>query len=575
MTNKETQQQAQPKSVFSILTPYKKSIVLLVLFSFMSNAGTLAIPALIARAIDHYSTYHTIPLTLIVLFICCTIVIAAFLYAQNRIQISTSETVAKDLREQVVTAISHQPYAFIAETTPATLLTNLTTDIDAIKVFVAQAVATLISSAFLVVGTSILLLVSNWRLALLVLLVIPAISITFAVIFRTIRTLFTESRATLDALSRVISQTIGGAALIRILHAQQYEEEKFTAINTKAKGIGFRILALFASLIPTITFFASMATLAVVVIGGKYVVEGTMTVGAFTAFASYITILIFPLLIVGFMSALIAQASASYGRISQVLNAPASQDTGTVTRALQGTITIEDISLVYNEHHILDHISCTIAAGKRTAIIGPTAAGKSQLLSIVTGLITPTTGKVCFDGIQSTDYDQTSLRSQIGFVFQESSIFNMSIRENIAFNQNVSDDALQTAIQTAALSDFITQLPSGLETIVSERGASLSGGQKQRIMLARALAQQPKILLLDNFTARVDIHTEQTIIANIAKNYPNMTIVSVAQTIASVQDYDTIILLMEGEIIMSGTHEYLLAHCPEYVQLYQSQKTVE
>ena len=560
--------------LFGLLVPYKRTIIALVLFSFVSNSGTLAIPAIISKIIDRYTATGTFSMAAVVMLFVAALGIALFLYLQNRMQIKASETIARDLRERIIATISAQQYSFIADVTPATLLTNLTADVDAIKVFVSQAVSTLISSALLVVGTSIILLALNWRLALVVLLIIPLITVTFGLIFGKIRALFTQSREVLDALSCVISQTIGGAALVRILNAEQYEEEKFGEVNGKAKTLGLKILSLFASLIPTITFFASMATLAVVVIGGRYVIAGTMTVGEFTAFASYITILVFPLLIVGFMSSLIAQASASYGRISKVLTAPLPAPSGTRKDALVGGIEIKDISLVLDGHRILDSISLAIEPRKRTAIIGPTAAGKSQLLSIVTGLIAPTAGQVLFDGVPSGEYDQEALRNQIGFVFQESSMFNMTIRENIAFNQRVTDADLAKAVQTAALDDFIASLPEGLDTVVSERGASLSGGQKQRIMLARALALNPKILLLDDFTARVDIRTEQAIIANIARNYPGITIVSVAQTITSVMDYDMIALVMEGELVMSGTHEYLMTHCPEYVQIYQSQETV-
>jgi len=159
------------------------------------------------------------------------------------------------------------------------------------------------------------------------------------------------------------------------------------------------------------------------------------------------------------------------------------------------------------------------------------------------------------------------------FVFQDSIIFNMSLRENIAFNDEVTADAMNRAITTAALSDFVSSLPEQLETVVSERGTSLSGGQKQRIMLARALAIEPKVLLLDDFTARVDNQTEQQILDNLSRYYPELTLVSVTQKIASIEQYDQIILLMEGEIIATGTHQELMQTCPEYVQIYQSQRS--
>ena len=221
----------------------------------------------------------------------------------------------------------------------------------------------------------------------------------------------------------------------------------------------------------------------------------------------------------------------------------------------------------------LKDISFSVQAGSRTAIIGPTSAGKSQLLYILTGLVAPDIGDVYMDGVSIKDYDKQSLHQQLGFVFQDSIIFNLSLRENIAFSPTADDEALRLAITTAELDDLVLSLPEGLDTIISERGTSLSGGQKQRLMLARALAIRPKILLLDDFTARVDTVTELKILANVKANYPGITLVSVTQKIDPIRDYDQIVLIMEGELLAVGTHAQLLASSPEYMQIYNSQRS--
>ena len=191
----------------------------------------------------------------------------------------------------------------------------------------------------------------------------------------------------------------------------------------------------------------------------------------------------------------------------------------------------------------------------------------------MTNLIKPNSGEVLFDGRGIDEYNGEAFHSQVGFVFQDSIIFNMSIRENIAFSDTVTDESLQKAIDTAELHEFVDSLPEKLSTIVSERGSSLSGGQKQRIMLARALAVNPKVLLLDDFTARVDGNTEKKILQNVQKNYPGLTLISVTQKIASVEHYDQIILLMEGEIVATGKHDELMRTCTEYVQIFDSQQS--
>jgi len=255
------------------------------------------------------------------------------------------------------------------------------------------------------------------------------------------------------------------------------------------------------------------------------------------------------------------------------LEAIDTSDTGTTVETLEGGIELKDVSVVYGQKPALKRVSFSASPGSKIAVIGPTAAGKSQMLYLLTGLIKPTSGEILFDGRNIDDYNSESFHSQVGFVFQDSIIFNMSIRENIAFSDTVTDESLEKAIETAELKDFIDALPDKLSTIVSERGSSLSGGQKQRIMLARALAINPKVLLLDDFTARVDTGTENKILANVQKNYPGLTLISVTQKIASVEHYDQIILLMEGEIIATGKHDELMNSSPEYIQIFNSQQS--
>jgi ATP-binding cassette subfamily B protein len=298
-----------------------------------------------------------------------------------------------------------------------------------------------------------------------------------------------------------------------------------------------------------------------------------MTLGNFTAFNSYLAILIFPILIIGFMSNVIAQAIASYGRINEVLRAPIDDTVGTVKATLRGDIEVRNVALFLGEKATLKDISFTTNGGGKTAIIGPTGAGKTQLLYLLTGLTNPTSGTINYDGIDLNAYDKQNLHEQVGFVFQDSALFNFSLRENIAFSNTVKDSSLDLAIKTAELQDFIDTLPQKLDTIVSERGTSLSGGQKQRIMLARALALNPKVLLLDDFTARVDAETERKILANVAQNYPTLTLISVTQKISSIEHYDQILLLMEGEILARGTHDELMRSSPEYIQIYDSQRS--
>lgn len=572
---RETRNNPPGSNLFSILSSYKLTVFWLVILTIAGNALNLLVPLIVSHAIDNYSHGAFVLSAVITDLILVSIGIFIFTYLQSIVQTYASEHVARDLREQFAAKVSVQSYAYIQEITPAKLLTNLVSDIDAVKTFVSQAIAMLISSAFLIAGASVLLLIIDWKLALAVLVVMPFIGGLFFYIIRRVRKLFRRSQEAIDWLNRVISESILGAPLIRLLNSQHYEYEKFLAANTEARDIGLGILRLFAGLIPVIMFSTNMATLIILTLGGHFVITGALTLGNFTAFNSYLAILIFPVIIIGFMSNVIAQAQASYQRISVVLTAHEQEDSGTLTADLRGDISIKHVTMLYGERAILKDVSFEIRASTRTAIIGPTAAGKTQLLYSMTGLVKPSSGLIEFDGKPLAEYKKQDLLRQIGYVFQDSIMFNLGIRENIAFSNTVSDADIGKAIATAELHDFIDTLPQKLDTVISERGTSLSGGQKQRIMLARALALNPKILLLDDFTARVDSGTEARILANVLKNYPGITLVSVTQKIAPIEQYDQIILLMEGEVLASGTHRELMASSPEYVQIYDSQQSTE
>jgi ATP-binding cassette, subfamily B, bacterial len=564
--------------ISSLLKPYKGLLFMLVLFALFSNSVNLWLPKIIGHGIDDYGrsvfmkTHFDINPTLIK-FSAAIVFIFIFSYLQSIIQTYASERVARDLRTRLSFKISQQSSSDIDKLNPSKLLTNLTADVDSIKLFVSQALVSIVSSVFIIVGASVLLLTINWKLALCVIAIIPIIGITFAVVLKKVRVLFKQRFAVYDWLNKVINESILGSSLVRVINSQQLEFDKFLKANTQARDLGLGIIRLFSGLIPVITFTANIATLAILAVGGHFVIANTMSLGDFAAFNSYLVQLIFPIILIGFMSNIIAQATASYERINAVIEAPDTPGTGTITEPLRGDVELKEVNLMFGQKPALKDISFSVKAGSKIAVIGPTAAGKTQLLYLMTNLIKPNSGEVLFDGHGIDEYNSESFHSQVGFVFQDSIIFNMSIRENIAFSDTVTDESLQKAIDTAELHEFIATLPEKLSTIVSERGSSLSGGQKQRIMLARALAVNPKVLLLDDFTARVDGNTEKKILQNVQKNYPGLTLISVTQKIASVEHYDQIILLMEGEIVATGKHDELMHTSTEYVQIFNSQQS--
>jgi ATP-binding cassette subfamily B protein len=266
----------------------------------------------------------------------------------------------------------------------------------------------------------------------------------------------------------------------------------------------------------------------------------------------------------------------SLSRIQQVLNAPEqikSDAKNLITKSVKGKITFDKVSYEVKGKTLLKEVSFEIHPQTKNAIIGPTGSGKSLILSLITGLIQPSSGQILIDDIPLQKWNPDYIFKTMGLVFQESILFNTTLRENILFNTKVEELDYQKALITSNVSEIVNSLPEGINTKISERGSNLSGGQKQRIMLARALVRSPKILLLDDFTARVDIKTEKEIVASLSQEYPYLTLISITQKIEPIQDYDQIILIMEGELLATGTHSQMIKRSIEYAQIWQSQQT--
>ena len=560
--------------LLALTKPYIRFIVVILVLSLLVNGLNLIIPKIIAAALDTFKNPQFNIFTSLSILLLIAIGIFLLSGMQTIFQTYLSERIARDLRTQLIAKIAEQQFSFIAKITPEKLLTNLTSDIDNIKQALAQGLVQIFSSIIIIVGASILLLTINWRLALIVLLIIPLIVALFFTIFRKIRKYFVRSQAIIDKLNKTINESIVASALIRIVNAQQIEFQKFNNVSNEAKNVGTAVVNLFSSLIPLIGIIANLSIVAVLFVGGKSIIAGTFTIGEFTAFISYISMLIFPIIVIGFISNLLARAAVSYARISEILYAPNQKPRGTIAKEITGKIAFKDVTLSINNKDILKKISFEIQSHSRTAILGPTAAGKTQIFYLLAGLLSQSSGEILIDGIALQDYSQKSLSDQIGLVFQDSSLFNTTVKENINFKNTANDVNIQKAIETAELSEFIAKLPHGINTIIAERGTSLSGGQKQRITLARALVINPKVLLLDDFTSRVDRDTEQKIFANLKKDYKDITQILITQQISSVMDFDEIILIMEGEILAKGTHQELLKTSVEYKQIFNSQMSV-
>lgn len=563
-----------------LIKTYKWWTIFIMVLGLGANVLALTVPKLAAKVIDaKVFSVWTPTLTLLLAIACATLVVAAI---QMFVSTYLSEKIALDLRAKLIDKISRQSFQYVDESTPGNLQTVFTSDIEGVKAVISQGFVTLFGAVITLFGAAIFLLTTNLRLGLYTISVIPFLALSFALIFGSVAKLFQLAQENLQDINARINETIVGSALVRVLEATKSEIKKFVVVNTRSREIGIGIVKGFSALIPIITLLANIATLIIIWFGGRQVINQTMSLGDFSAFLSYSAMFIWPLFVLSFVGMAISRGVISLKRISAVINAPIREETGTYDGPIVGDIEFKNVSLVYttaagDEKQVLKNISFKINAKSKTAILGPTAAGKSQLFYLMSGLVRPTAGEVWIDGRPMSEYKVSSLLKHIGLVFQDSILFNTTVRENVAFSNELKDaDAtLKKALDTAELATLIKELPQGLDTIVSERGTSLSGGQKQRLMLARALAVNPQILLLDDFTARVDQSTEKLILENVMQNYPDVTLVSITQKVEPIAEYEQIIVLMEGEIVGIGTHTELLQNSFEYKQIYESQMSTD
>ena len=568
-----------------LLYRYKWFLLAIILLSLGSNALNLVVPKLIGDAIDTVpkSSPENINIGITNLKFDSVIwifgaAIGGFVLSLLELGISVwlSEKFARNMRRNTFLNLSRQPYQYVIKEGSAKIITVFNSDIDNIQDNFTNSLSYLFQSVFLLLGSVALMYTTSWKLATVALLSLPFIVIIFGFIFSKIGKLFKQSQENLTNLNDKVSENINGSMLIRVLSSFQSEKTKYTTTTEDGRRISLGIVRGFSSLFPLITVITSLVTAIFLYFGGQLVVSSELTIGEITAFLSYYSLLITPIFILGFTSQGITQALVSWKRIEPILNAKFEvKDGDHVQKTIRGDISVQNLSLDYEGKTILDNLNFEIKAGQRTAIIGPTGGGKSQLLNLLVGLNQPSQGSISVDGVNLTDWNKGELLSKIGIVFQENLIFNTSFAQNIVLDRSISQEKLNLAIQTAQLQDFVDAQDIDKSIAVTEKGANLSGGQKQRLTLARAIVSEPDLLLLDDFTARVDNQTEAKVYQALSKNYPKTQIIQVSQKIDSIKDYENIIVIMEGQILGQGTHSELMQNCPEYKLIYKNQQVLE
>jgi ATP-binding cassette, subfamily B, multidrug efflux pump len=563
------------------LRPFWRDAAGALMALIMVSAANLVAPQMIRLAIDGGIAQHRRnDLILAVLgLIAVALVRGMFNFLQGFLAERASQGVAYDLRNALFAQIERLSFSYYDRVEAGQLLTRVTNDVEQIRTFAGSGIVQLASALVMLVGSTILLLLLNWQLALVALATIPPLFVLLLAFVRRIGPLFGQVQQMLGRLNGVLQEDLAGIRVIRAFSREEYETARYRAVNDELLDKNLQTIRVFATNFPFIFFFANLGTLAVVWFGGWQVIGGRLTVGSLVAFNTYLGFLLFPILTIGFQAAGISRAGASALRVFDVLDAPLDVHDAPDAVALPvitGRVAFDDVHFRYpgSEREILRGVTFAVEPGQTVAILGTTGSGKSTLINLLPRFYDVTGGAVTVDGHDVRRVTLSSLRSQIGIVLQETLLFSGTVRDNIAYGKpDATHVEVEAAARAAQAEGFIQALPDGYETIVGERGVGLSGGQRQRIAIARALLVDPRLLILDDSTSAVDAETESLIqeaLDRLMRDSRHTAFV-IAQRISTVRDADLILVLDEGTIAAQGTHATLLRDSPLYNDILGSQ----
>jgi len=500
-----------------------------------------------------------------------------FTFTQGFWSEKASQSAAYEMRNTIFARLENLSFSYHDQAQTGQLMTRVTSDVDTVRNFTGNGLLQLVYAIVMLFGSAIILLLINWRLAIIVLTIVPAILAIFLFFLRRIGPRFRLVQQKLGNLNTILQENLAGVRVIKAFVREPYEVTRYSSANDDLLQENLTIVRGTSLSFPLIFFIANLGTLAVIWFGGAQVIGGQLNIGELVAFNSYLSYLLMPVFILGSTLTSITQSAASAHRVFEVIDAPIDvadkPDAITLTH-LHGRVVFEDVSFRYagSEIMTLTNVSFVTLPGQTVAILGKTGSGKSSIINLIPRFYDVTDGRVMVDEYDVRDVTLVSLRSQIGIVLQETNLFSGTIRENIAYGRpGATQEEIEAAANAAQAHAFITSFLTGYDTVVGERGVGLSGGQKQRIAIARALLLNPSILILDDSTSAVDAETEYQIQQALQTLMENRTSFIIAQRISTVRNADLILLIEGGQLIAQGTHEELMRTSCEYAELLESQ----
>jgi ATP-binding cassette subfamily B protein len=488
-----------------------------------------------------------------------------------------SQSVAYDLRNDLYAKIQNLSFAYHDKNQTGQLMIRATDDVEKVRLFIGQALLQLVGSIILLVGTVIILFTSNVSLAWTAMPILPVALVLFMFFGIISQPLFAKVQQKLATLNTVLQENLAGVKVIKAFTREKEQQKKFRDAANDSMNQSIVVSRLFTFLFPLVFLVANLGQASILYVGGKQIILGTLSVGEWQEFSLYLMYLFFPIAQLGFIITQLGQASTSADRIFEILDAKSDivdKPNAIKLPAVKGDVKFENVTFRYfgSGDPVLKNVTFEAKSGETIALLGATGSGKTSIINLLPRFYDPTEGRITIDGHDLLDITLDSLRSQIGIVLQETTLFSGTIRDNIAFGKpDATLEEVQSAAKSAAAHDFIMSFPDGYDTHVGERGTTLSGGQKQRVAIARALLLNPRILILDDSTSSVDVATESHIQEALETLMKGRTSFVIAQRISTVINADRILVLEKGEVVAQGKHAQLMEEEPIYAEIYNSQ----
>ena len=573
------------KRYAAYIKPYLSAFLLAPLLMLTEVFGEILLPKFMSMIINNgvadRDTGYIIRMGIIMVL--TAIVMAAGGIGGAYFSAKASICFTSDLRDALFAKVQNFSFKNIDQYSTGSLVTRLTNDVQQVQNVTMMGLRLLFRAPGMLIGALIMAFLMNAKLALVILIVIPFLSIAIVTIMVKAFPRFTLMQKKIDKLNSGIQEALTNVRVIKSFVREDYEEEKFQTMNQDLKDSSLNAMKIVIATMPIMMFAMNVTTLAVVWYGGNIIIAGNMQVGDLTAFTTYIVQILMSLMMLSMVLLQSSRAIASVKRISEVLDTEIDLTDENASRkdlkVTEGKVEFKDVAFSYSNEggeKILEHINFTAEPGKVLGIIGTTGSGKTSLVQLIPRLYDVTEGQVLVDGVDVREYSLKNLRDGVGMVLQKNVLFSGTIDENLRWgNEEASEEEVRNAAEAAQADGFVTSFTNGYDSDLGQGGSNVSGGQKQRLCIARALLKKPKILILDDSTSAVDTATEAKIRESFSTTLKDTTKIIIAQRIGSVESADKIIVLDDGRIIGMGTHEELMKNCEAYQEIYYSQRDRE